>query len=248
MPQSLSPVTSAVIENVQVDTAREAVRFDIRNLSPQRITAFHAVLSEVGPNEPPKFCNGGGQDMLDWSDPMPGTNLYVHMHRTWIEPGTTLRSERYWLDCRTLRNAPQHAHVELKLITFEDGTGEGDPNLLYFFFRTRKLVLEERLKWLPRFLALRNSSNLTDDAGPLYRDLTKAKYDAESDLERSRSDGLTRATLEQLQETVRQIVTYSNGHTRLQPGTPAAWLITDLEQRTERLMHGIGTDPGPAPQ
>ena len=239
--QQPPPVTSALVENVQLDPERKAVRFDIRNLGTKSITGVEAFLTEIGPAGNVILCNGGGQDMLDWSDPMPGTEFYVNMRRSWIQPNSTLQSVRYLSHCKELLDSPQNARIELRIITFDDGTSEGDPNLINFFYRYRKITLEERLKWLPRFVALRTTADLAGDAKRLYQDLTDAKYRVESDTAAADSNALTRSSLEKLQGVAREIVVYSETHRTLEPESIAAWRITDLEQRTARMIRGIGS-------
>lgn len=242
--QQFAPVASAITENVQPVQDRKAIRFEIRNLGPKSITAFEFVVTENGSGGGPAFCTGRGQDMLDWSDPMPGTGMVVNMRRSWIEPNGTLRTEGYLVQrCLELLDSPQYAVVELRAISFEDGTGEGNPNLLNFFYRTRKAILDERVKWLPRFVSLRSASNLRDAAKQLYQDLTDAKYHAESDLAGVKTNGMGAASLQKMQQAAKRIESYGETHSVLEPGSLAAWLISDLEQRTERMVRGIGTAP-----
>lgn len=179
--------------------------------------------------------------MLDWSDPMPATGMFVNMRRSWIEPNGTLRTEGYLVQrCLDLLDAPQNAAIELRAISFEDGTGEGDPRLLKFFYRTRKAILDERLQWVPRFVALRSAANLGDAARQLYQDLTDAKYHAESDLGVVQANGMRVASLQKMQEAAKRIAGYGERHLALEPGSIAEWLISDLEQRTQRMVRGIG--------
>ncbi|MBV9082438.1 MAG: hypothetical protein JOZ62_07185, partial [Acidobacteriaceae bacterium] len=207
--QQFPPVTSAMIEKVQVIPDRKAIRIDVRNLSAKKVTAFQFTVLETGPGNEAVPCTGRGQDMLDWSDPMPGTGMYVHMHRSWIEPNGTVPAEAYLMTrCLDLLDSPQNARVDLRAISFDDGTGEGDPGMLEFLYRGRKPVLDERIKWLPRFIALRTAANLREAAKQLYQDLTDAKYRAESDMRAVQSNGMAVASLQQMQDTVKQIAVY----------------------------------------
>lgn len=184
--------------------------------------------------------------MIDWSDPMPGTNMVFGMRRNWIQPGQAIRSERYFMQCSELASSPGSARLEITMIIFDDGTGEGNTNQINFFLRGRRQRRDEMLKWTPRFTALRSAGNLHSAAKQLYRDLTTAKHESEADPGLARANGLARVTLERLQNLALEVTEHAQSSPVLDQRE--AWQITDLEQRTERIVRGAGPSDTSAAQ
>jgi hypothetical protein len=179
--------------------------------------------------------------MIDWSDPMPGTNFFVKGHRNWIEPNQAIHSERYLMSCLDRGGSPQTAQVQLSSIMFDDGSGEGDSNQLKNFLRNRQQLRDERLKWITRFSQLRNGDDLHTAAAQLYEDLTKAKHEAEADPDTAPANRIMLFCLEELQNIALELTQYGKVHKKLDEGSRQAWMLTDLEQRTARLVRGAGT-------
>src|SRR5258708_39549255 len=80
-------VTAARLENIAAVPDRSGIRLDVRNTGQRAITASFVEFSQQGANGESIPCGGRGGDMIDWSDPMPGRKIYVHMGPNWIPPG-----------------------------------------------------------------------------------------------------------------------------------------------------------------
>src|SRR5260370_9070463 len=173
-----SKVLSARLENVTAVPDRASIHVNIRNTGERPITAFSLDFYVLNPKGERIPCGGRGADMIDWSDPMPGRGIYVHMRRNWIPPNGTLLFDGY-PRCPGVEAPLESIQVELNNVMFDDGTGEGDSRRMEFTLFTRQQERNERLKWIGRFTALRDSSDLKSSAQSLYQDLVDAPRSAE---------------------------------------------------------------------
>jgi hypothetical protein len=232
------PVLSATVDNLTVDAQHRAVHFDIRNLGTHPITAFSARLTQLQADGTEIQCNAGGQDMIDWSDPAPGSNLIVYgMRRQWIPSGGALHAARYFINCQDT-GVPTAWRVTLTLIMFEDGSGEGDRRQLSFFLKMRQQERDVRIKWIARFSALRAADDFHLAASQLYEDLENAKHAIEASAATVDANRPLASSLDKLRGVALRLADFSRSHKK--PDPVADWLITDLEQRTQRLIRGSG--------
>lgn len=177
--------------------------------------------------------------MIDWSDPMPRRNIYVHMRRNWIPPNGTTTFEGF-PRCPDGQHALESIQVELSLIMFDDGAGEGDAHQIDFALRTRQAAARERLRWMARFTALRNTSDLKASAQSLYQDLVEATRSADIDPDSASRQGMAKPVREELQRLALDITQSAAHNESIQKSEFLEWRITDLEQRTARLVKGAG--------
>ncbi len=134
-----SKVVSARLENITVVPDKASIHVNIRNSGDRPITAFSIdfyVLDAKGERIP---CGGRGVDMIDWSDPMPGRNLYIHMRRNWTPPNGTFLIDGY-PRCPGVEAPLDSIQVELNNVMFDDGTGEGDSHRMEFTLLARQQV------------------------------------------------------------------------------------------------------------
>src|SRR3981081_1694383 len=82
-------------------------------------------------------------------------------------------------DVRTERHRWKGFKLNLSLIMFDDGTGEGDSHGMELTLRMRQQARNERVKWVNRFVALRNTAELRVAAQSLYQDIVDAARSAE---------------------------------------------------------------------
>jgi hypothetical protein len=232
-------VVSAKIEEIKVDSAKSAIRVNIKNTGDHPITAFSVGFYKIGTDGQRTSCGGRGVDMIDWSDPMPHLNIYAHMRRNWIQPNGSL-----WFDgyprCQGEKVPFEMISAELEYVLFDDGTGEGDPKQMNFVFLTRQQARDERLKWLARFVALRNSAALKSSSQQLYQDLVDGAHESEIIPERASQQGMAKPVREELQSLALQITEWASRNDDLKKNEVLDWRITDLEQRTSRLLRGAG--------
>src|SRR5258707_14836945 len=76
-----SNIVSAKIESIATVPDKAAIHVEIRNTGGRPITAFSIDFYRPSPNGERIPCGGRGADMIDWADPMPVRNIYVHMRR-----------------------------------------------------------------------------------------------------------------------------------------------------------------------
>lgn len=214
-------VLNAAIDNVTVDPQHQTVHFDIRNLGTQTITAFFARLTQLQSDGSEVQCNAGGQDMIDWP-----------MRRQWIAPGGTLHTARYFGTCKDT-GAASDWRLKLTAIVFEDGSGEGEQGRREIFVGMRRQVRDVRVKWIGRFTALRTADDLHAAASQLYQDLESAKHALEMTTDAVEANRLAVSELDKLRELALQLAGIAQT-----PNPRADRIISDLEERTERLVHG----------
>jgi hypothetical protein len=234
-----SNVVSARLENIGTSPDQTTTHVNIRNTGEHPITAFSIVYYQFKTNGERIPCGGRGADMIDWSDPMPGRNIYVHMRRNWIPPNGTLPFDAY-PRCPGGTEAAEGIHVELDLVVFDDGTGEGDSRKMEFTLRTRQQARNERVKWIARFTALRNSPDVRSSAQGLYQDLVDAARSAEINPDEASRQGMAKPVREELQSLALDITQWAAHTPQPQKNEMLDWRITDLEQRTARLIQGAG--------
>jgi hypothetical protein len=240
-----SSVLSARIENIAAVPDKASIQVNIRNTGERPITAFSIDFYQLNPNGERTPCGGRGADMIDWSDPMPGRSIYVHMRRNWIPPNGTISLDGY-PRCPGGPTQLESIQVELDLIMFDDGTGEGDSRQMKFTLRTRQQARNERIKWIGRFTGLRNTSDLRSSAQSLYQDLVDAAHSAEIIPDDASRQGMAKPVRDELQRLALDITQWAAHNEPLQKNELLEWRITDLEQRTARLIHGAGnTDVNP---
>jgi hypothetical protein len=236
-------VVSARIESVAAVPERTGLHIAMRNIGQRPITAFSIGFSHVDSSGDRVPCGGRGMDMIDWSDPMPRLNIYIHMRRNWVPPNGTASFEGY-PRCPDGQVALESIQVALALIMFDDGTGEGDPDQIRFTLATRREARDERLKWVSRFTALREASDQRSSAQELYRDLVEATRAAEIDPENASRQGMAGPVRDELRRLALDIAQWTAHNERLQKSELLEWRITDLEHRTARLIQGAGKTDG----
>ncbi len=184
-------------------------------------------------------------DMIDWSDPMPGRSLYVHSRRNWVPPKGTLSLDGY-PQCPNGPAPLESIQVELNLIMFDDGAGEGDARRIESTLRLRQQARNERLKWVRRFTELRSAPDLRTSAQSLYQDLVDAARSAEINPDDATRQGMAKPVREELQSLALDITQWAARNESLRKNELLEWRLTDLEQRTARLVRGSGqTDVNP---
>jgi hypothetical protein len=241
-----SNVFSARIEDIIPVPDKASIHVRIRNIGERPITAVSFGFYQLRSNGERVPCGGRGADMIDWSDPMPGRDIFVHMRRNWIPPNGTFVLDGY-------PRCPggtilDNIQTELSLVMFDDGTGEGDSHYLEFILRTRKQMRAERLKWIDRFTALRNTPDLRSSSQRLYQDLVDAAHAAEINPDEATREGMRKPVRDELQRLALQFTQWAAQGEPLQKSESLEWRITDLEQRTARLARGAGrTDEEPKP-
>jgi len=241
----LSNVTAAHVEHIAAIPERSGILVDIRNSGQRAITAFFVEFFQSGANGESIPCGGRGADMIDWSDPMPGRNIYVHLRRNWILPGGMGSIDGY-PQCAGTATSLERVSVQLSLVMFDDGTGEGDRSRIESTLLLRQQARNERLKWLPRFTALRDAQDPKASAQSLYQDLVDATRSAEIDPHQASRQGMAKPVRDELRQLALDITEIAAHNGRLQQNEFIAWRITDLEQRTARLVQGAGkTDVSP---
>jgi hypothetical protein len=240
-----SNVLSARLENIATVPEKASIHVNIRNTGERPITAFSIGFYQLNPNGERTPCGGRGADMIDWSDPMPGRNIYIQMRRNWIPPNGTASFDGY-PRCPGGQAPLESIQVELNLIMFDDGTGEGDSHQIEFTLRTRQQARNERIKWIGRFTSLRATSDLRSSAQSLYQELVDATRWAEINPDDASRQGMAKPVRDELQRLALDITQWAAHKQPLQRSELLEWRITDLEQRTARLVHGSGkTDVNP---
>jgi hypothetical protein len=232
-------VVSATVEGAVPIPDKQSIHVTLRNIGARPITAFSLAFTRIARDGQRIPCGGRGVDMIDWSDPMPGRNLYVSMRRTWITPNGTATFDGY-PRCPDGQTPLENIQAELNLVMFDDGSGEGDPRQLEFNLRTRQQARNERAKWVGRFTALRTAPDLKSAAQSLYQDLVEATRAAEIDPGEAAKQGMAKPVRDELQRLALDIVQWAAHNPSLQKSDLLQWRLTDLEQRTERLVHGAG--------
>ncbi len=235
-----SNVRSAMIENVEVVPGNASLHVNIRNTGQRAITAYSFDFYQTKPDGERSPCGGRGADMIDWSDPMPGRKIYVHMRRNWIPPSGTTTLDGY-PRCPGETTPLESIQVELGFIMFDDGTGEGASRQMEFALRTRQQARNERLKWIDRFTALRNTPDLRSAAQSLYQDLVDATRSAEINPDEASREGMAKPVRDELQRLALDITQWAARNESLKKNDLLEWRIADLEQRTARLVRGAGS-------
>jgi hypothetical protein len=234
-----SNVFSARLENIALVPEKASIHVSIRNTGGRPITAFSIDFYQLNPNGERIPCGGRGADMIDWSDPMPGRNLYIHMRRNWIPPNGAILFDGY-PRCPGGPAPLESIQVELKHIMFDDGSGEGDSHQMEITLRTQQQARNERLKWIGRFTSLRTASDLRASAQTLYQDLVDATRSAEINPDEASRQGMAKPVRDELQVLALDITQWVAHHERLQKNEFLDWRLTDLDQRTARFVHGSG--------
>ena len=234
------PVLSAAVDNIAVDPQHRAVHFDIRNLGTHPITAFSARLTQLQAAGTEIQCNAGGQDMIDWSDAAPGSSVIVYgMRRQWIPSVGALHSARYFIGCQDT-SVPTAWRVTLTLILFDDGSGEGDQRQRMSFLKMRQQERDVRVKWIDRFSGLRAADDFHLAASQLYEDLENAVHTVEVGAATADANRSLASSLDKLRGLALRLADVSRNHKKPATNSVEDWLITDLEQRTQRLIRGAG--------
>ena len=124
---------------------KASIHVNIRNAGERPITAFAIAFYLPNPTGERIPCGGRGVDMIDWSDPMPGRSIYVHLRRNWIPPNGSLLFDGY-PKCPGVSAPLESIQVELNFIMFDDGTGEGDSRRMESILRARQEARNESAK------------------------------------------------------------------------------------------------------
>ena len=234
-----SSVFSARIDHADAVVEKASVHVTIKNTGELPITAFSLSFSHLNAAGERVPCGGRGVDMIDWSDPMPRRNIYVHMRRKWIPPGGTATLDGY-PRCPDGAAPLEQIQAELRTVIFDNGTGEGDAAQIEEILRLRQEVLSERLKWLPRFTALRTTADLKSAALSLYQDLVEATRAVDIDPDRAAAQALSGGVRDELQQLALELTQWARSGEPLVKNELLQWRITDLEDRTARLAKGSG--------
>ncbi len=238
-------VQSARIASANPVPERSAIQVRIVNLGDRPITAYMLLFSRKAADGSMIPCGGRGLDMIDWSDPMPGTGLYVHMRRNWIAPKGGEASLDGYPTCpggkagETARL--DGIQVELGSIVFDDGRGEGVAQHLESTLRSRQRVRDERVKWIGRFSALRDAPDLGSAARSLYQDIVDAAHAAEIRPADAARQGMAKPARDELQRLALELTQWAERGEPLSKSNMVQWRLTDLEQRTARLVRGCGS-------
>jgi len=235
-----SNVHSARIENFVTVPDKAGIHVNIKNTGERPVTAFLIEFYMLNPNGQHIPCGGSGADMIDWSDAMPGRSFYVHMRRNWIPTNGTLLSDGY-PRCPGAPAQTGSMQAELSYIMFDDGTGEGDARQIEFTLRTRQQARNERLRWVGRFTVLRDTSDLKSSAQSLYQDLVDAVHAAEIVPDVASRQEMARPVRDEMQHLALDITQWAAHNESLHKNEYLEWRVTDLEQRTARLIRGAGT-------
>jgi hypothetical protein len=172
--------------------------------------------------------------MIDASDPMPNRNIYVHGRRYWVAPNATFD---LYPRCGGKVVPLEKIGAELSFIAFEDGTGEGDAHQLDFAMSGRKEARNERVKWIAPFTALRDAGFEDRGAEPVSRSGGCRAF-AQINPEDARKQGMAKPVREELQELALATTQLATRNEALRKNDFLEWRITDLGQRTTRLIHG----------
>lgn len=234
-----SSIFSARVEHVDAIIEKASVHVIIKNVGQLPITAFSLGFSRLNAAGQRVPCGGRGVDMADWSDPMPRRNIYIHMRRKWIAAGGTATLDGY-PRCPDGAASLDQVQVELRMIMFDNGTGEGDAARMEDVLRLRQEILSERLKWLPRFTALRTTADLRSATLRLYQDLVDATRAADIDPDRAAAEAPSSGVRDELQGLALELTQWARNGEPLAKNELLQWRITDLEDRTARLARGSG--------
>lgn len=90
-----SNVFSARIESATAVPDKASIHVNLRNIGQHPVTAFSIAFSHLNGSGERVPCGGRGVDMIDWSDPMPGRSLYIHMRRNWVPSNGTASFDGY---------------------------------------------------------------------------------------------------------------------------------------------------------
>jgi hypothetical protein len=90
---------------------------------------------------------------------------------------------------------------------------------------------DQRAGWLP---------NSVRSAQALYQDLVEATRSAEINSDDASRHGVAKATRDELQRLALDITQWASHSGQLQKNELLDWRITDLDQRTARLVRGSG--------
>jgi hypothetical protein len=234
-----SNVMTARIDRAEGAADKGSIHVSIKNTGERPVTAFSVGFSHLNAAGEHVPCGGRGVDMIDWSDSMPGRSLYVHMRRNWIPPGGTATLDGY---PRCPDGAVQLAGIqaELRFVVFDDGSGDGDTSQIERVLQLRKQAREERLKWMPRFAALRKAADVKTDARSLYQELVEATRTADIDPDQAAAQGTSGPVRDELQQLALEITQWVGHGEPLAKNELLMWRLTDLEQRTARLANGAG--------
>jgi hypothetical protein len=234
-----SNVYSARINRAEAVVEKASIHVTIKNASERPITAFSVAFSQLNAAGERVPCGGRGVDMIDWSDPMPGRNLYVHMRRNWIPGGGTAMLDGY-PRCPDGLTSLEHIQVELRLVMFEDGSAEGDPAQIEATLRLRRQARVERLKWLPGWWHF----VLLPTLQPLPEASTRSWWRPRGlpifDPDRAATRGVAGPVRDELQQLALDVPQWASHGEPLEKDEMLQWRITDLEQRTQRLTKGCG--------
>ena len=161
------------------------------------------------------------------------------MRRNWIPPNGAILFDGY-PRCGNGTVSLERIQVELGFIMFDDGTGEGDSQRIESVLRTRQQARNERLKWINRFTALHSAPDLRSAAQSLYQDLVDAAHSAEINPDDASRQGMAKPVRDELQRLALDITQWATHNEPLQKNELLQWRITDIEQRTARLVQGAG--------
>lgn len=234
-------VVSAQVTNLDVVPEHNRIDATMTNTGQRAISAFYvqAFAMRDGEKIP---CGGHGQDMIDGSDPMPGTQSLAHVARHWVMPGENRKMEIFpGKNCSQLPLG--EVKVEVRGILFDDGTEEGSDRMMEMAMRVRKMRATERLKWIPAFSALHQASDLTTESLKLYQAIVQANFTADLDPGRAADEGIAKTVRTELQNLALAIHEWAarrQGPAKLEQDPMMNWRLIDLEQRTTRLVKGAG--------
>lgn len=238
------PVYSAIAENQIFESAPKIIYFDIVNVGRKTITAYVAGLYCVASDGVEHYIGGGGQDMIDASDPFPES---IEAKKPadvfgWIEPQSRKRIGHNIIGCP--EDPATRARVVIEMVLFDDGSGEGVELLEHQMLETRKARSRELQRWIGRVSELRQTADLSTAARRLYQDLVAANHESEQDPDAAASNDFKTASLarRQLQNLTVELLEYAKTHKSLDEVPYMLWRIKDLEKRAEHVKRGAATN------
>jgi hypothetical protein len=238
------PVYSAVAENQIFESTPKIIYFDIVNVGRKTITGYMAGLYCVASDGIEHYIGGGGQDIIDASDPFPGS---IEAKKPadvfgWIEPQLRKRIGHNIFGCP--EDPAIRARVVIEMVLFDDGSGEGDERWQRHMLETRKARSRELQRWIGRVSELRQTADLSTTARRLYQDLVAANHESEQDPDAAASNDSKTASLarRQVQSLTLELLEYAKTHKSLDDAPNLRWRVRDLEKRAEHAKRGAGTN------
>jgi hypothetical protein len=152
-------------------TGSKIIYFDLVNVGSKTITAYSVGRFCTASDGVEHYLGSGGQDMIESSDPFPGSIAAKKPTDVWgwIEPQSRKRTGHNIFGC--MEDTAVRARVNVEMVLFDDGSGEGNELWQKQMLETRKSRSQEMQRWVGRFGELRQAADLSIPARRLYQDL-----------------------------------------------------------------------------